>query len=109
MDRCAAFEAGSSALNAARPLGEAKITPLRLIEPAGLQDIRRIAHRGLARIANDAHQALGRNAVERRDEVVRVHAHIHDSPQHVYYVVSVYRVANQVTGECRLDSDLPCL
>src|SRR5260370_41765402 len=68
-----------------------------------------MAHGGLAGIADDAHQPLGQKAVERRDEVVRVYAHIHESPQHVHNVVSVYRSENQVAGERRLYGDLRCL
>ena len=63
-------------------------------------------HRMLARLANLAHQALRHHAVERRDELIRLDAHVEEAAEHVEHVVGVDRGEHQVAGQRRLDRDL---
>ena len=53
-----------------------------------------------------AHQALRQDAVQRGDETVGVHAHVHEAADHVEHVVGVHGGEHQVAGQRRLHGDL---
>ena len=56
-------------------------------------------HHGAARIADHAHQALREDAVQGGNKVIRLHAHVQETPDHVHDVIGVHRGEHQVAGE----------
>src|SRR5208283_3630264 len=63
-------------------------------------------HSGPAGIANDPHQPLRQNAIQRRDKVVRLDAHVQEAPEHVHHVIGVDGGEHEVARQRRLDGDL---
>ncbi len=60
----------------------------------------------LAVLADPPHQPLRQHAVERRDELVGLDAHVQEPAEHVDDVVGVDGREHQVAGERRLNRDL---
>ena len=56
--------------------------------------------------ADVAHQPLRQHAVQRRDELVRLDAHVQEAAEHVDDVVGVDGREHEVAGQRRLDGDL---
>ena len=54
----------------------------------------------------NANQALRHDAIQRRNEIVRLDAHVDEAADHVGHVVGVNRGENQMAGERRVDGDL---
>src|SRR3954454_20524375 len=63
-------------------------------------------NRGLAVRADKSDQPLRKDAVESRDEVVRLDTHVEKSSEHVEHVVRVYGGENKVSGERGVDGNL---
>src|ERR1035438_884069 len=59
-----------------------------------------------AGIADDPYQPLRQNTVQRRHKVVRLHAHVQETPQHVHHVIGVDGREHEVARQRRLDGDL---
>ena len=60
----------------------------------------------LAISTQHANQALRQNAIERRDEVVRLDTHVQKPPNHVDHVVRVNSGKYEVAGQRGLNCDL---
>src|SRR5579859_1416350 len=106
VDRRAPMVAGASALDAALAFVKGKGTPLFGVQAGFLQFLFGIADGLLAVRADSPHQALRQYAVQRGNEIVRLHAHVQKAAQHVDYVVCVHRGEHQVAGKRGLDRDL---
>ena len=106
MDGRAAAKARTAALETARAFPEGRVPPLVGIEAAFHQEAIRVTHVPRAAIADHAHQSLRQDAVERRNEIVGLDAHIQEAAQHVEDVVGVHRGEHQVSGQGGIDGDL---
>ena len=106
MNRGPAAESGAAALEAARALVEGEVAPLRGIEAAFDQVLIRVVHPLLAVVADDAHQPLRQDAVQRRNEIVRLDAHVQEAAEHVEHVIGVDGGEDQVAGQRGVDGDL---
>src|SRR5258708_11215194 len=107
MNRAAASEPGTCALNAPLSFVERNFRPLLGIESAGLQHLRWIVNLGAAGIANHSHQALRQNAIERRNKIVGLYPHVEEAADDVNHVVGVDSCKHQVSWQRRGDSELP--
>src|SRR5580692_3355347 len=106
VDRRSPAESSAGAFNATLPLIEVDLGPGLRIQPAGLENLRGIVRGRTAGFANQSHQPLRQNAVQRRNKVVRLDAHVKESPDHIDNVIGVNRGENQVAGKRGLNRDL---
>src|ERR1039458_7339939 len=106
VNRRTSAEACAAALEAAGAFHHRHVAPFIGVEPAFHQHRIRILDFPLAVLADLPYQALRQDAVERRYEIIGLHAHVEKAPQHVQHVVGVYRGEHQVAGERRVDGDL---
>ena len=60
-------------------------------------------------LADHPHQPLRQNAIQRRNEIVGLDAHVQEAADHVDHVVGVDGSENQVAGQRGVDGDLRCL
>src|SRR5690242_3319681 len=90
MDGGAPAETSAAALEAPGAFEHGDVAPLGGIQ-AALDQVRiGIPYRLAAEIADHAHQALRQDAVERRNEIVRLDAHVEESAQHVEHVIGMH-------------------
>ncbi len=105
-DRRPALVAGAAALDAPGAFVETRRGGQRRVHPRLVQHLGGHRRRPLAVRADQPHQPLRQHAVERRDELIRLDAHVQEPAQHVDDVVGVHGREHQVPGERRLDRDL---
>ena len=106
-DRRPAAVAGAVAVDAALALVEREVAVARRDRGPTPRSCSRVGlDRPLAGRADQAHQPLGQDAVQRRDEVVRLDVHVQEAADDVDHVVGVDRGEDQVAGQRRLDGDL---
>ena len=106
VDRRPSAEAGTRALDAALSFIERDVRPFLRIQSAGLQLFDGIVDLFLAELADQPHQPLRQNAIQRRNEVVGLDAHVEEAAEHVHHVVGVHGGEHQVSGERGVDGDL---
>src|SRR5690242_8139373 len=105
-DGLAPLVARAAALPAAASQTESERARLRYAEAGLLEEL------GLGPVvldavrADQAHQALREYRVQRGNEAEKVHAHVHEAPDHVEDVIGVDRGEHQVSGERRLHGDV---
>src|ERR1051326_7586114 len=99
MDRGTPTKSGSRTLDAALAFVKGNLSPLRGIEAAGFQDFWCVMNDGSALVANQTHKPLGQNAVQSRNEVVRLDSHVEEAADDVDHVVGVDGGEDQVTGQ----------
>src|ERR1700685_4563274 len=63
-------------------------------------------HRRAAGLTNQPHQPLRQNAIQCRNKVVRLDAHVQKAPNYIDDVIGVNRGENQVAGKGRLNGNL---
>ena len=100
-DRRAALESRPAALDAARALEEEAAVLERRIHRRLFEHRARDLRRTLAVDADVPHQPLRQDAVERRDELVGLDAHVQEPAEHVEHVVGVDGGEHQVAGQRR--------
>src|SRR6266849_1027844 len=105
-DGSAAVIAGAGAFEAACAFGKTKFEGARRIDAAFAQLLRGEFLRALAIFANEANQSLGHDAVEGRNEIVGLDAHVDETADDVGDVVGVDGSEHQVPGERGLNGDL---
>src|SRR5262249_12639262 len=106
VDGAASAESGAAAFKASLTFVKSDRGPVYRAQSAFGQIRIRVLDRLLAVRTNHPDQALRQNAVERRDEVIGLYAHVEEASQNVQYVVGVYRCEHQVAGERGVDRDL---
>src|ERR1700674_585260 len=106
VDGSSPAESRPSTFNAALSFIEVDLRPHLRIEAAGLENPGGIVRFRGAGFENQPHQPLRQNAVQSRNEVVRLNAHVEKAPNDIDHVISVDSCENQVTGERGLNRDL---
>src|SRR5271157_1849096 len=97
---------GAGAFQTSRPFRKQETRNAGGIEPRLPQFIRGVLLWLFAILANHAHQALRQNAIESGNEVVRLDAHVDETPDDVRDVVGVHRGEDEVPGQRGLNGDL---
>src|SRR5580698_7348268 len=105
-DRSTPAIPGAAALEAAGTFVKRNAVPFIRIQADFFELIGGVVDWLFAMLANQADQALRQDAVQGRNEVVRLDAHVNKAADYVGNVVGVNRGENQVAGERRLDRDL---
>src|SRR5581483_6601209 len=95
--------AGPGTLNATLAFVEGEIAPLGSIHAACLELLGSVVDRLLTGITDYAYQTLRQDAIQCRDEVVRLHAHVEEAPNYIDHVVGVDGGEHQVTRKRRLN------
>ena len=106
MNRASSAEARSRALNATLAFIQCNLRPLLRVQAAGLQHFGRIMHHRAARFTNESHQSLRQDAIQRRNKVVWLDAHVQKASNHVDHVIGVDGGEHQVSGEGGINGDL---
>ncbi len=97
---------GSRALQATTAFGEDKIHPLGRIKASFAQFLRRKFLRAFAIFTDYTNQALSHDAVQSRDEIVRLDTHVDEAADNVGDVVGMDGSEHQVAGQGGLNGDL---
>src|SRR5712691_4236137 len=105
-DRLASLVAGAAAFAAAAPGAEAERGRLRFGE-AGLLEQGRIGPAVLAAVrADEPHQALRQDRVQCGNKAEQIDVHVHETADHVEYIVRVDGGENEVPRERGLHGDV---
>src|SRR5882724_409846 len=99
MDRSTPFETGSRAFDAALTFFKRHRLPHRRIEAAVDKSLAVVMYFFAAMFADQSYEPLRQDAVEGRDEIVRVDTHVEKTAEHVDHIVGVHRGEHQVTGQ----------
>src|SRR6266487_6926130 len=99
MDRSAAFEARSRALDAALAFPKRDRLPHRRIEAAVDKSFVVVMYFLAAMFADQSDKPLRQDTVQRRDEVVGVDTHVEKTAEHVNHIVGVHSGEHQVPGK----------
>src|SRR5579864_5938506 len=105
-DRRTAVIARARALQASNTFDRDHAFPYRRIEAESFQIFGSVFLGPFAIRADDAHQTLREDAVQRRDKVVWLNAHVHETADNIGYVIRVDRCEYQMTSEGGLNGDL---
>src|SRR6266850_7008836 len=103
------FEARARALDAAFTFAKHYGLPNRRIEATIEQGLAVVVDVFAAMVADHTDEALGQDAIQGGDEVIRINAHVEETPEHVNDIVCVHGGEHQVAGKGRLNGDLRSL
>src|SRR5580704_6957040 len=106
VDGSSSAESSAGTFDAALSFVEVNLGPGLGIETAGLHDFRGIVRCRAAGFANQSHQSLCQNAVQSGHKVVRLDAHVEETPDNIDHVIGVDSSKNQVARERGLNGDL---